>query len=652
MAQQPRTFNVPQDRPASVPGATDLVFGQMNQADIVSISNAGPQSAQGTFREVGTFLSLMDRVVNVRAFGAEGDGVADDTAAIQAAIEYVHETWGPGVIIIPPGEYKLLTEIIIEYDDISLIIQEGATLLQYTFGYSFIQVINADRVTITGGGRFVNPITKTEITGGAYNGNPARSRASAVYVTGCNFLTVSNLSVYNSVTAVHLHPDVPDALTTRAFGIRIMNLYIEHFDFGIVASNQQNLLISNLISYWTDRSQGNVDEDDNGPAPHAIYLSGKSGNNLKNENIVISGCSDFFNAYSSSYKAKFSEAVTMTGISTQLCMRGFDVNGQQVRIVSPVITYPLGQPCLNFGTDSRNIEIVSPLVTVYADVGTVFEPWVGNMVIDTDNILCFSADEGSVNITVTGGRMSHDHQSVNSPMALCAGDNIRLTDVEFNERGINAFPVSFRSISTNSRLIRPIVTHEAGSNKIADISTGALNTWIEIDPMVLNFDYVNASVSDSGTGTVLTRIDGSFSGTWTPTVAFVTNGDFVPTYNTRQGWYRKEGEWVTVGFTVDFDSNAYTGATTGDFRLSGLPFTPVAPTSGGYTYAAALGQFRAITGTIDGLGLTLGTGETFFSFRRSVTASGGGNLTTSNVPASTAGFRLIGQLFYKTTDTP
>jgi hypothetical protein len=43
---------------------------------------------------------MTDAPVNVRAFGAKGDGVADDTAAIQAAIDA-----GPGEIHFPPGVY-------------------------------------------------------------------------------------------------------------------------------------------------------------------------------------------------------------------------------------------------------------------------------------------------------------------------------------------------------------------------------------------------------------------------------------------------------------------------------------------------------------------------------------------------------------------
>src|SRR4051812_30582605 len=46
-------------------------------------------------------------------FAVHGDGVADDTAAIQAAINRVQETTGEGIVFVPPGRYRLTSTIII-----------------------------------------------------------------------------------------------------------------------------------------------------------------------------------------------------------------------------------------------------------------------------------------------------------------------------------------------------------------------------------------------------------------------------------------------------------------------------------------------------------------------------------------------------------
>ena len=61
-------------------------------------------------------------------------------------------------------------------------------------------------------------------------------------------------------------------------------------------------------------------------------------------------------------------------------------------------------------------------------------------------------------------------------------------------------------------------------------------------------------------------------GTWTPTVAFSTNGNFSPSYDSQVGNYVKVGRLVTFWGRIQFDTNAYTTAS-GPFYVNGLPYT-------------------------------------------------------------------------------
>lgn len=66
-----------------------------------------------------------DNYVSVRNFGATGDGVTDDTAAIQAAIDSIRSTAARGTVLAPRGEYLITGKIEIPYN-VNLIGQGGS----------------------------------------------------------------------------------------------------------------------------------------------------------------------------------------------------------------------------------------------------------------------------------------------------------------------------------------------------------------------------------------------------------------------------------------------------------------------------------------------------------------------------------------------
>lgn len=78
----------------------------------------------GYVAEVRTDVVLFDPAdaisVSVKDYGAKGDGVTDDSAALQAAIDYIGGAGG-GTVYLPKGVYKTTATLTINYDSVELL---------------------------------------------------------------------------------------------------------------------------------------------------------------------------------------------------------------------------------------------------------------------------------------------------------------------------------------------------------------------------------------------------------------------------------------------------------------------------------------------------------------------------------------------------
>ncbi|MEU8763979.1 right-handed parallel beta-helix repeat-containing protein [Streptomyces sp. NPDC048659] len=183
-----------------------------------AVLGAGPAAAAGTGGPV----------VDVTAYGAKGDGKADETAAFRSALTALKAVGGPATLLIPPGTYLTGT---------GLVVGAGATVLAY--GARIVRtgdngglLKNFDSVTSVTGYRGAGSIA---VLGGTWDMRgaafPAQSDAmgfahcEGVLVKDCTFVdtpsahavelnAVRGAAVVNCVFDGH-HPGDGASLTTK-----------------------------------------------------------------------------------------------------------------------------------------------------------------------------------------------------------------------------------------------------------------------------------------------------------------------------------------------------------------------------------------------------------------------------------------------------
>lgn len=147
-------------------------------------------------------------VINVMNYGAAGDGVTDDTVAVQAAITYAASSKIP--LVIPKGTYRLSAPLVIPSGQGFTMLGDGnrSTIFDVTFAGYAITSTDGQAVTI----KDVKIDSLTVGNQGLYSG---------IYISGGYEITLDNITVFHCLDGI--------VLDSGTYFTNVSNFYVYLF---------------------------------------------------------------------------------------------------------------------------------------------------------------------------------------------------------------------------------------------------------------------------------------------------------------------------------------------------------------------------------------------------------------------------------------
>lgn len=186
-----------------------------------------------------TLASKVSDWISVKDFGATGDGTTDDTAAIQAAINYVAALPFGGAVRFPSGTYKISSSLNITAPQIKV-----ALLGEGRLSTRIVQTtLNAKGINAIGAWFNLSGLTVT------YSGGTPTAGATAIYCEG-TYSHLFDFAVEAGYIGVHVKNGAAvklthfEILSTEAIGLQaesLNDLFVSKFIIGAGNSTRNSL---------------------------------------------------------------------------------------------------------------------------------------------------------------------------------------------------------------------------------------------------------------------------------------------------------------------------------------------------------------------------------------------------------------------------
>lgn len=185
----------------------------------------GIESNRGSMSTSSINSSTTDaKTINARDYGARGDGVTDDTSALQSAIEYASKN--KITLLIPRTEscYKILGSLSLKSN--LHIIGYGATIFMPSQDVPKAMMISKEdtyisNVTVDG----LSFRSKNDKTGTGYWAHSLTSNVQGVYVLGVNCLRLNDVNMYDMYNGLKLGASLTgrDNLDVKIDNLNVIN---------------------------------------------------------------------------------------------------------------------------------------------------------------------------------------------------------------------------------------------------------------------------------------------------------------------------------------------------------------------------------------------------------------------------------------------
>jgi len=330
------------DRPTES-NFSDFIDSAFNLTD-GDTGNSIPVTASG-----GTTSRLLAErfadIVNVKDFGALGNGVANDRAAIQLAINKANASGG-GIIFFPRGEYLVSTSSVAQDEGTCFNLVSGGNIRFLGCGSNASVVKPAsNKLEIfaqNGASNLIfhslgfdnsdNGILQNQTKPGTYTvdggivglGNGANA---AIRQYGGSNLTVLDCLFTGWNTCVHYIGDNSDNSILTG-DLVVDNVEFDDFCFGILVHQPEHFRATNIRGSGNTPSVNASPPDDPG---HEVYVTDRSGAHPKT--VVINGV-QAEDGDSYALQIRKGEAVAITNIATVNMQRGIDFENCKRLVVS------------------------------------------------------------------------------------------------------------------------------------------------------------------------------------------------------------------------------------------------------------------------------------------------------------------------------